>query len=52
MKEELGLMNTKVTADEQDFKRLICHSQSKGEEMKGRIDQLVSENERPYSENQ
>jgi hypothetical protein len=31
---------------------LTYHWQSKGEEIKGRIDQLVSENERPYPENQ
>jgi uncharacterized protein (DUF3084 family) len=44
-------MNTKFTADQQAFEGLICHWQSKGEEMKRRIDQLTSENERLYSEN-
>jgi DNA-binding transcriptional MerR regulator len=50
--EELTLMNTKFTADQQVFECLIFHWQSKGEEIKGRIDQRVSENERLYSENQ
>jgi hypothetical protein len=43
-KEELALMSTKFTAD-QAFEGLIRHWQSQGEERKGRIDQLVSENE-------
>jgi regulator of replication initiation timing len=51
-KAELALMNTKFTADQQVFESWICHWQSKGEEIKGRIDQLVSENEQLYSENQ
>jgi hypothetical protein len=45
-------MNTKFIADQQVFEGLICHWQSEGEEMKGRIDRLVSENEQIYSENQ
>jgi hypothetical protein len=51
-KEELVLINTKFTADQHVFEDLICHWQSEGEETKGRIDQLVSENEPLYSENQ
>jgi uncharacterized protein YukE len=48
----LALINTKFTADQQAFEGLICHSQAKGEEMKGRIDRLRSEYERLYSETQ
>jgi regulator of replication initiation timing len=44
-------MNTKFTVN-QLLESLICHWQSKGEEMKGRIDRLVSENKRLCSENQ
>jgi regulator of replication initiation timing len=51
-KEELTLMNTKFIDNRHDFEGLICYWQSMGEEIKGRINQLVSENERLYSENQ
>jgi hypothetical protein len=45
-------MKTKFTPDQKVFEGLIYHWQSKGEEMKGRINQRVSENKRLYSENQ
>jgi FtsZ-binding cell division protein ZapB len=51
-REELVLTSTKFMVDQDVFQDLICHWRSKGEEVKGRIDQLMSENERLYSENQ
>jgi uncharacterized protein (DUF3084 family) len=48
----LTLTNTKFTADQLVFESLLCHWQSKGEEMKERIDQLGSENGRLCSESQ